>query len=104
MCGWTWATHLSRDFNEGYPKLRISSHPNVMPVLGGCNSPPNLVVISQFMPLGSLYQVLHEGSGGNSGLIQFYTSAGIHFANDIAKGMSVRMFGSVQPNLFLIDS
>ncbi len=37
--------------------FRIFSHPNVMPVIGCCNSPPNLVVISQLMPIGSLYQV-----------------------------------------------
>ena len=48
---------ISRDFNEEYPKLRIFSHPNVMPVIGCCNAPPNLVVISQFMPVGSLFQV-----------------------------------------------
>ena len=43
---------ISRDFNEEYPKLRIFSHPNVLPVIGCCNSPPNLVVISQYMPVG----------------------------------------------------
>ena len=42
---------ISRDFNEEYPKLRIFSHPNVLPVIGCCNSPPNLVVISQYMPV-----------------------------------------------------
>ena len=54
---------ISRDFNEEYPKLRIFSHPNVLPVLGCCNSPPNLVVISQYMPVGSLHNVLHQGTG-----------------------------------------
>merc|ERR1712038_1986237 len=53
---------ISRDFNEEYPKLRIFSHPNVLPVIGCCNSPPNLVVISQYMPVGSLYTVLHQGT------------------------------------------
>ena len=54
---------ISRDFNEEYPKLRIFSHPNVLPVIGCCNSPPNLVVISQYMPVGSLHSVLHQGTG-----------------------------------------
>ncbi|KAG7243097.1 hypothetical protein INR49_016472, partial [Caranx melampygus] len=29
-----WTTRKSRDFNEEYPKLRIFSHPNVLPMLG----------------------------------------------------------------------
>ena len=74
---------ISRDFNDEYPKLRIFSHPNVMPVIGCCNSPPNLVVISQFAPIGSLYQVLHEGSN-----LVVDAPAAIQFAIDIAKGMA----------------
>merc|ERR1712141_721512 len=74
---------ISRDFNDEYPKLRIFSHPNVMPVIGCCNSPPNLVVITQYVPLGSLYQVLHEGSG-----LVVDASKAIQFAIDIAKGMA----------------
>lgn len=39
---------VSRDFNEEFPKLRIFSHPNILPVIGACNNAPqNLVVISQ---------------------------------------------------------
>ena len=45
-------SRISRDFNDEYPKLRIFSHPNVMPVIGCCNSPPNLVVISQYVQIG----------------------------------------------------
>ena len=74
---------ISRDFNDEYPKLRIFSHPNVMPVIGCCNSPPNLVVISQYVQIGSLYQVLHEGSG-----LVVDATAAIQFAIDVAKGMA----------------
>ena len=42
---------------------RIFNHPNVLPVLGACNQPPNLVVISQLMPFSSLYNVLHGETG-----------------------------------------
>lgn len=80
---------ISRDFNEEYPKLRIFSHPNVMPVIGCCNSPPNLVVITQFVPIGSLYQVLHEdGGGGGGGSVVVDTPRALQFASDIAKGMA----------------
>jgi len=74
---------ISRDFNEQYPKLRIFSHPNVLPVIGCCNSPPNLVVISQYMPVGSLHSLLHQGAG-----IVVDTGRAIQFAIDIAKGMA----------------
>ncbi|CAH2004534.1 unnamed protein product [Acanthoscelides obtectus] len=75
---------ISRDFNEEFPKLRIFSHPNVLPVIGCCNAPNNLIVISQYLPLGSLYNVLHEGSGG----IVVDTTQALHFAIDIARGMA----------------
>ncbi|XP_013917374.1 PREDICTED: integrin-linked protein kinase-like, partial [Thamnophis sirtalis] len=59
-----WTTRKSRDFNEEYPKLRIFSHPNVLPVLGACQSPPapHPIIITHWMPYGSLYNVLHEGT------------------------------------------
>lgn len=43
---------------------RIFSHPNVLPVLGACQSPPapHPVIITHWMPYGSLYNVLHEGT------------------------------------------
>jgi len=74
---------ISRDFNEEYPKLRIFSHPNVLPVIGCSNSPPDLVVISQYMPVGSLFHVLHEGTG-----LVVDTMRALQFAIDIAKGMA----------------
>lgn len=38
---------ISRDFNEEFPKLRIFSHANILPIIGACNALPNLMVISQ---------------------------------------------------------
>ncbi|KAE8748331.1 hypothetical protein FOCC_FOCC004967 [Frankliniella occidentalis] len=74
---------VSRDFNEEFPKLRIFSHPNVLPVIGCCNSPPNLVVINQHMPWGSLYTLLHEGTG-----VVVDTAAALRLAVDVARGMA----------------
>ncbi|KRZ17425.1 Integrin-linked protein kinase, partial [Trichinella zimbabwensis] len=73
----------SRDFQEEYPRLRIFSHPNVCPVLTCCNQPPNLVVVSQYMPFGSLYNILHE----QSGIVVDHAQA-LKFAIDIARGMA----------------
>lgn len=43
---------------------RIFSHPNVLPMLGACQSPPapHPIIITHWMPYGSLYNVLHEGT------------------------------------------
>ncbi|CAH1777359.1 unnamed protein product [Owenia fusiformis] len=72
----------SRDFQEEYPRLRIFNHPNILPVLGACNQPPNLVIISQCMPMGSLFNVLH----GETGIVVDQNQA-LRFAVDIARGM-----------------
>lgn len=53
---------ISRDFQTEFPALRIFAHPNICAVLAAANQPPNLVIISQYMPFGSLYNVLHEQS------------------------------------------
>jgi len=81
---------MSRDFKEEYPRLRIFNHPNVLPVLGACNQPPNLVVISQLMPFGSLFDVLH----GETGIVVDQNQA-LRFAVDIARG--IEFLHSMEP-------
>lgn len=76
------SARASRDFNEEFPKLRIFSHQNILPVLGCCNAPPQLIVITQYMPRGSLHELLHSGGG-----IVVDTAQAVRFAVDIAKGM-----------------
>uniref|UniRef100_A0A3B5L6T2 Scaffold protein ILK n=1 Tax=Xiphophorus couchianus TaxID=32473 RepID=A0A3B5L6T2_9TELE len=80
-----WTPRKSRDFNEEYPKLRIFSHPNVLPMLGACPSPPapHPIIITHWMPCGSLYKVLHEGTN----FVVDQTQA-VKFALDIASGMA----------------
>jgi len=81
---------LALHFNEEYPRLRIFSHPNILPVINAVTKQPNLMVISQFMPYGSLYNILHEGTG----IVVDQTQA-VKFALDIAKGMAY--FHSLEP-------
>ncbi|NWR81913.1 ILK kinase, partial [Centropus unirufus] len=80
-----WTTRKSRDFNEEYPKLRIFSHPNVLPVLGACQAPPapHPIIISHWMPYGSLYNVLHEGTNFVVDQVQ-----AVKFALEVARGMA----------------
>ena len=61
---------------------RIFSHPNIQPVLGCSNSPPSLVVVSQYQEHASLYDVLHRGSG-----VVVDTAQALRFALDVARGM-----------------
>uniref|UniRef100_A0A915AXR5 Protein kinase domain-containing protein n=1 Tax=Parascaris univalens TaxID=6257 RepID=A0A915AXR5_PARUN len=74
---------ISRDFQAEFPALRIFAHANICPVLACCNQPPNLIVISQLMPFGSLYNVLHEQTG-----VVIDQAQATKFALDIARGMS----------------
>lgn len=74
---------VSRDFQTEFPALRIFAHANVCPVLACCNQPPNLIVISQLMAFGSLYNVLHEQTA-----IVIDQEQALNFALDIARGMS----------------
>lgn len=53
------------------------------PVLAAVNQPPQLIVISQFMEFGSLYNVLHEQTN-----VVIDHGQAIRFALDIARGMS----------------
>ncbi|GBP19378.1 Integrin-linked protein kinase homolog pat-4 [Eumeta japonica] len=76
---------IQRDFNEEFPKLRIFSHPNILPVVGCCISPPSLVVISQYMAWGSLYALLHGGAGGR---VVVDANAAVRLAADVAKGLA----------------
>ncbi|VDO96023.1 unnamed protein product [Soboliphyme baturini] len=88
---------ISRDFQEEYPRLRIFSNSNICPVLLCCNQPPNLVVVSQFMPFGCLYNVLHEQSG-----IVVDQPRAIRFAVDIARGMAfLHTLEPMVPRFFL---
>ncbi|KAI4470652.1 serine-threonine protein kinase [Holotrichia oblita] len=77
------SARISRDFNEEFPKLRIFSHPNVLPVIGCCNAPPQLIVINQYMQIGSLFRVLHESSD-----VVVDNAQALKFALDIARGMA----------------
>jgi integrin-linked kinase len=91
------APRIPRDFSEEFPRLRIFSHPNVLPVIGCVNSPPNLVVVNQHMQYGSLYQVLHEGTG-----IVVDTHKALKFAIDIARGMAfLHTLNPLIPRLYL---
>lgn len=76
------SSRKQREFHEEYLRLRIFSHPNVLPVVGVVNTSKNLATISPHVTQGSLYNVLHESA------VTVDHSRAILFATDIANGMS----------------
>jgi len=88
---------LQEVFSDEFPRLRIFSHPNVSPVIGCTNSPPNLVVITQYTRFGSLHRLLHESPN-------FTVDQGqaLKFAIDIARGMAfLHTLDPLVPRLYL---
>lgn len=70
----------------------------MLPVVGCCNSPPNLVVITQYLPYGSLYKVLHQDQGD----IVLDTMQALKWALDITKAMAfIHSLTKTVPNLYL---
>lgn len=93
---------IVRDFTEEYPKLRIFSHPNLLPVIGCSNQPPSLVVVTEHQPLGSLYNLLHHYENQQNKQFVVGTQQALKFALDIARGMAfLHSLNPMVPRLYL---
>ncbi|EGC40296.1 hypothetical protein DICPUDRAFT_25383 [Dictyostelium purpureum] len=57
-------------------------HPNICQFLGTCNNPPEILIVMEYMPLGSLYRILHDPT------VQLDWPRMKSMALDIAKGMN----------------
>ncbi|CAA7399197.1 unnamed protein product [Spirodela intermedia] len=57
-------------------------HPNVIHFMGAVTRPPNLSIISEFLPRGSLYRILHRSD------CKIDEKRRIKMALDVAKGMN----------------
>lgn len=40
--------------------MKRMKHPNVVLFMGACTQPPNLCIVTQFVPRGSLFRLLHR--------------------------------------------
>ncbi|KAK6911447.1 Serine-threonine/tyrosine-protein kinase, catalytic domain, partial [Dillenia turbinata] len=81
---------LDQDFSgaalvEFKREVRIMSglrHPNVVAFMGAITRPPNLSIITEYLPRGSLYRILHRPH------CQIDEKRRIKMALDVAKGMN----------------
>jgi len=48
------------EFNREINLLRSLRHPNILQFLGSCNIPPNVCLITEFMPRGDLHKIIHD--------------------------------------------
>ncbi|MCH92350.1 serine/threonine-protein kinase EDR1-like [Trifolium medium] len=62
--------------------MRRLRHPNVVLFMGAVTRPPNLSIISEFLPRGSLYRILHRPN------CQIDEKQRIKMALDVARGMN----------------
>lgn len=49
-----------QDFQQEVALMARLKHPNVVQFLGACVDYPNLAIVTQFMPRGSLFNLLHR--------------------------------------------
>ncbi|XVF57302.1 hypothetical protein PTKIN_Ptkin06aG0194400 [Pterospermum kingtungense] len=70
------------EFKREVRIMRRLRHPNVVLFMGAVTRPPNLSIITEFLPRGSLYKILHRPHS------QIDEKRRIKMALDVARGMS----------------
>lgn len=70
------------EFRSEVRIMRRLRHPNIVQFLGAVTRPPNLSIVSEFLPRGSLYKILHRPN------CQIDEKRRIKMARDVAKGMN----------------
>lgn len=49
-----------QEFKQEVTLMSKLKHPNIVQFLGACTEYPNLAIVTQFMPRGSLFNLLHK--------------------------------------------
>ncbi|XP_022719233.1 serine/threonine-protein kinase EDR1-like isoform X1 [Durio zibethinus] len=70
------------EFKREVRIMRRLRHPNVLLFIGAVTRPPNLSIITEFLPRGSLYKILHRPHS------QIDEKRRIKMALDVARGMN----------------
>ncbi|DBA75450.1 TPA: hypothetical protein ACH3X1_010707 [Trebouxia sp. C0004] len=77
---------LMQEFKAEVSIMKRLKHPNVVLFMGACTQPPNLSIVTQFVPRGSLFRLLHRA--GQHGALQLNDQRRIRIALDVARGMN----------------
>lgn len=77
---------LMQEFKAEVSIMKRLKHPNVVLFMGACTQPPNLSIVTQFVPRGSLFRLLHRA--GQQGALQLNDQRRIRIALDVARGMN----------------
>ncbi|KAL3133959.1 hypothetical protein ABBQ32_008406 [Trebouxia sp. C0010 RCD-2024] len=77
---------LMQEFRAEVGIMKRLKHPNVVLFMGACTKPPNLSIVTQFVPRGSLFRLLHRA--GQHGALQLNDQRRIRIALDVARGMN----------------
>ncbi|XP_073140037.1 serine/threonine-protein kinase EDR1 isoform X2 [Henckelia pumila] len=70
------------EFKREVRIMRRLRHPNIVLFMGAVTRPPNLSIVSEFLPRGSLYRIIHRPH------CQIDENRRIKMALDVAKGMN----------------
>ncbi|XP_051182993.1 serine/threonine-protein kinase EDR1 [Lolium perenne] len=70
------------EFRSEVRIMRRLRHPNIVLFMGAVTRPPNLSIVSEYLPRGSLYKILHRPG------CQIDEKRRIKMAIDVAKGMN----------------
>ncbi|XP_062216745.1 serine/threonine-protein kinase EDR1-like [Phragmites australis] len=70
------------EFRSEVRIMRRLRHPNIVLFMGAVTRPPNLSILSEYLPRGSLYKILHRPN------CQIDEKRRIKMALDVAKGMN----------------
>jgi serine/threonine protein kinase len=67
-------------------------HPHVLRFVGMCCEPPNLCIVAEFLPGGSVYDLLHTSkrlpAGHAGGPLRLSAPLALRLAADVAAGMA----------------
>lgn len=75
---------ILRDFKAEVSIMSRLRHPNVVLFLGAVVQPPQLAIVTEFMPRGSLFRLLHRARNG----ADVDPKRRLAMALDIAKGLN----------------
>lgn len=73
--------HQIEEFTQEVSVMVGLRHPNIVLLMGACNEPPNLCIVTEYMPQGSLYSVIHNER------LQFNESMMKNMIVDMLKGL-----------------